>query len=1446
MASVHYDGEKVGIGVEKVRSIAEDLETYSNNIYEATKTIVCSNGFDFYVGGITANTFSDAIQTFSSGVNDLIHGIREEQIKILQYSQNKDDIKVFLKSLTDEEQKMYDLEEIERLKDRSSNIFKRAGSTIAAAGLGLLEGIGDFFETGADLIVMAGCGVASIFTAGLDFFTGKHGDDSVTKRLWDWCKGYVADKKVETCFNKFYSNTEVGRQIKANAYHFDTIRSVSKGIGYTAGMIGLTVLTGGLAAGGGAAIGAAGTVTSTNLALTAGVLGFSNGTEEAWADGADLLDGFKYGLASGAWEGTQWYLGAKINQFGGVGDQVAKTFFNGAKGAATRVALDTVDSAAEGFVQPALKMLYKYDDSKSWSENYKQQFEEAGGWDNVKTQAIMGGAMSAISETGNLRKLLKENDSGAALEGDIVGGTAAATGTVATLDNSKISAIGKTTASMNGKNIDVDILPANAKLDTSRMKIIDADIIKNTDAKVSAKNVDISNVNDIRAMSVKTTNVNLKNVDTGSIIKNADVSAKSLSAVNPKVIEGEVVTKNVGASSPVKYTKAVTSNSSVIKNVDTTPVVKNVDTTPAVKNTSSLPVVKEKRTISGVSSTSSVPSVYTRNADTGPIVHTRESVRETVKDGIESSITSGVKGVDSSLLIDDFTDAISNSGDNSNSSPLQRIINTGQRQTVSAAGVSLNRINNNANISSKSLATSISNKNIISSKNITDSLGTVGVAGSLIPAVNLKSIDTNIDGNIAKNITSSMDNNLSKNVSVKGIGGNVDLDINTKGVSLKNTNLDINTKNISTDVNLKNVDSNISTKNVDANIKNTDVKVKDVADSSVERVVVIKDGPGAKEFYDNNIRRVTDGELDIDSEVNIKNVEVNNKPEVEIGKSSDINVEKTSKSRFADPELYEPKTKISEVAVEEKSTLDVSGGKKSRFADPELYEPKTKISEVAVEEKSTLDVSGGKKNRFADPSLYESDNKISNMVSTDVSKNVDSNISTKNVDANIKNTDVKVKDVADSSVERVVVIKDGPGAKEFYDNNIRRVTDGELDVDSEINIKNVEVNNKPEVEVRKPELDVNDKVDVSISSSGIGGKSGANQKVEMAEMYRKAYPEATDIQIKERIDGIFDGSIAMNKNDAHIIQDFISRYSTDDLEARKIFNDNFAKNSDGTYSYRTSSTPSYNAPSYTSKHFDNYDDLISNVDDPLSTENVKKIVELFDDKSTAGYDDIVSLNSKGAKLEPDVSVERDFLNKFTEDNGYRIHKQHEYFLHVIDENNYDYDVTTRIYLNVSDYTDAYKFGMEFADECSNEGMGFYFKTGRTENGKFMSDFTKNRDEAIVIYCSQDQVANYTNIVNKVLKKTGIELDDPPILTGRVAGTNIGIGAEPTMLDERASFNGVRTKAIQDAYKYTKATYNERAIIKNSPEYYEYFKKVLADRGKKWYIDPNNFALEKAA
>ena len=413
MSSFKYDGSRVNSAVDAMNQIANQFSSLSTNIRSATNQIVSARGFQEYVGGISSDTFSGCIDQCGAEIVNLSRGIRQKEVSILAYSKDSQAIGAFLNHLTNSEYQSLDLTELApqiKINRFSDNLIKGLGASAATFGLGVVEGVADFVETGADLVTIGGTMLASIFTGAYDLFTGSN----TTKRMWENTKAFVSEKRVENAFNRFYENNPIGQAIKQNAYGFDFVRGVGKGLGYTAGVIGVNVLTGGLAAG---AMGAAGSISAGQLALTAGIMGFSNGTEEAWADGATIGKGLLYGAASGAWEGVQWYAGAKINQLGGVGDQVAKGIFKGASsGVGTRIFMDTIDSGLEGFVQPALTMIYKDYGGANLVENYKIAFNAAGGWGNVATQAAIGAAGSAIGEYSGARKLLKSADNAKAGE----------------------------------------------------------------------------------------------------------------------------------------------------------------------------------------------------------------------------------------------------------------------------------------------------------------------------------------------------------------------------------------------------------------------------------------------------------------------------------------------------------------------------------------------------------------------------------------------------------------------------------------------------------------------------------------------------------------------------------------------------------------------------------------------------------------------------------------------------------------------------------------------------------------------------------------------------------------------------------------------------------------------------------------------------------------------
>ena len=400
MNSVSYNGNVVNTAISGINHELDNFSSLSNELKGATQELISAKGFQEYIGGISSDTFSSVVEESARLIQELVHNIRQQQVSILSYSEDKEEIRNFINSLSRTDYQKLDLTELNQYigaANSASNLFKGVTGTALTAVSGLVEGLGDFVETGADLLDL---GKALILTPFL------LGNKDQLQEMWNSTKARVQEKKVENAFNNFYSNTALGQYMKNNAYGFDTVRGISKGLGYTAGVIGLSVVTGGLANGG---IGAAGSISAGQLGTTAGVLGFANGTEEAWADGASLTKGLKYGLAAGAWEGAQWYAGARINQIGGLGDQIASGIFKGAKqGVGVRIGLDTITSGLDAFARPGLSMIYKDYDGATTLEKYQTAFQAAGGWKNVATQAAIGGIASAFSEKIGARKLLKE------------------------------------------------------------------------------------------------------------------------------------------------------------------------------------------------------------------------------------------------------------------------------------------------------------------------------------------------------------------------------------------------------------------------------------------------------------------------------------------------------------------------------------------------------------------------------------------------------------------------------------------------------------------------------------------------------------------------------------------------------------------------------------------------------------------------------------------------------------------------------------------------------------------------------------------------------------------------------------------------------------------------------------------------------------------------------
>ena len=335
----------------------------------------------------------------------------------------------------------------------------KTGASIVNFAVGLINGVLNFVEALVDCVALIVTAAASIFTGLYDLcqwiggkITGNEDWESATKKMWGGVMKFVATKWVDKAFNGFYENTAVGKWLDEQAYgpfkHTGGMYSFSKGVGYVVGVVILTIVTygiGGAAAGAGGAAGsagsaAAGSATSSVASTAAAVFttksgaallgavgaaaGTGKNTQNAWADGASLGEGLTYGVAMGAYEGLQFYGGARINMLK-VGNSKLLT-------AGTHVALDTADGASSGFVDPLMKMIYtpneqnmeqimyyvNYDengnqiDNKTWDEltfgqKYKALFEYNGGWKTVGTNAALAGVLSTITEVPDIAAAIK-------------------------------------------------------------------------------------------------------------------------------------------------------------------------------------------------------------------------------------------------------------------------------------------------------------------------------------------------------------------------------------------------------------------------------------------------------------------------------------------------------------------------------------------------------------------------------------------------------------------------------------------------------------------------------------------------------------------------------------------------------------------------------------------------------------------------------------------------------------------------------------------------------------------------------------------------------------------------------------------------------------------------------------------------------------------------------
>lgn len=492
------------------------------------------------------------------------------------------------------------------IQSNMSKINMATGATVVS---GFAEGVLNFGEALVDFGRICNTAVSTVPTALIDGAQAIYGKvtgkewHSLTKKMWDDTKVFVAKKHVNTWFDNLYNDNFIGKLIKNNSIGFDTIRNVTSGIGYGAGVIALSAVTmgvGGAAVAGGAAAGSAAATNAAALtsAVIAGTAGIGKCTQNAWADGASTVKGLAAGTAGGIWEGIQYFVGAKINNLNVFGpNKVVKGTnivlnagrANKVLNVGTRALLDGVDGGIEGFVQPIINAVYKngYNDENgnfvefSKNENlfsrYSKLFNDNGGLSGVVTNAVVGAGISALTELPDLFKKPK------VFEGEIVPDDNF-------IENPKPELPpNQTIIDVEGERIGVDY------------ETLDGDVIKDlpTGSKDLIEEFDAKGIGD---GSVKGLPPGTDDIDVTTNSKNltGDVSTKKLDIFEEPEIpktkvtgsSGDIETLSLGEAKPIAAIAGATGDTSVLQALDDVDVPKTKVTTKEINLDDTIPDLK--------------------------------------------------------------------------------------------------------------------------------------------------------------------------------------------------------------------------------------------------------------------------------------------------------------------------------------------------------------------------------------------------------------------------------------------------------------------------------------------------------------------------------------------------------------------------------------------------------------------------------------------------------------------------------------------------------------------------------------------------------------------------------------------------------------------------------------------------------------------------------------
>ena len=383
-SSFSYKSNEVNQVIDNIRNISNKIPYISQNIKNSTTQMINAKGFQQYVSSMANSIFSARVDACEDYINYFVKYIREMQERVIAYSNNQEELNIYVNSLT--EQEYEDFKKRMETKKESS-VFEKAGNTLLNFSMSVGEGIGSFLETVSDGCYVALAGVASPFVY---LYDGISGDDAL-KEMWDATNAHVSEKHVQNAMDSVYNDTEFGKGVKDNSYYYDETRTLGNNTGKAAASFAL-------GAGLGEAFEAANLASQGGQFAASAISSVGKGTEKAWSEGASVLEGLSYGTSSAA-------LGAftkvGINELGDyVSDNIVPNVnFLGndyAENVAVDIGSSVVKTGVDGAADPALQLSYKKYNTGDFGKDYQMSLQSNGGLEKIGKDMVASGFYETI------------------------------------------------------------------------------------------------------------------------------------------------------------------------------------------------------------------------------------------------------------------------------------------------------------------------------------------------------------------------------------------------------------------------------------------------------------------------------------------------------------------------------------------------------------------------------------------------------------------------------------------------------------------------------------------------------------------------------------------------------------------------------------------------------------------------------------------------------------------------------------------------------------------------------------------------------------------------------------------------------------------------------------------------------------------------------------------